>query len=372
MDLNGLRTEIDSIDDEILELFVKRMEVCRRVADYKKENDLPILQNGREQQLIERIRSKAPKGLEDGSELLFTEIMDISKNIQQRDVFSKNAHIMEPKLFLPKMARVIACPGTKGSNTELAAMKMFPEKEIRYYDGFDQVFDAVEKKEADFGIIPIQSSTAGNVTETYELMAQRDFYIAETTCVKIEHCLAVKKGTSFMDITKVYSHPQALAQCSDFLRENSLVTKESLNTSLAAVKVAQSKEPCACICNRHCAEINGLEIINGNIANADKNLTRFICISKDFYATENSHIISVCLAIPHRKGSLHRMLTKFALNGLDLVRLANKPLAGTEFEVIFFFDFEGRFDDLKICALMDELKSEFSYFKFLGNYGEIK
>lgn len=372
MDLNELREEIDSVDDKILDLFVKRMEICRRVADYKKENGLPILQNGRERQLLERIRSKSPKELEDGSELLFTEIMDISKNIQQRDVFSKNAHIMEPKLFLPKMARIIACPGTKGSNTELAAMKMFPEKEIHYYDSFDRVFDAVEKKEADFGVIPIQSSTAGNVTETYELMAEKNLYIAETTCVKIEHCLAVKSGTSFMDITKVYSHPQALAQCSEFLKENSLETAESLNTSIAAVKTAQSKEHCACICNRHCAEMNGLEIINDNIANADKNLTRFICISKDFYATENSHIISVCLAIPHKKGALHRMLTKFALNGLDLVRIANKPLAGTEFEVIFFFDFEGRFDDLKICALMDELKSEFSYFKFLGNYGEIK
>lgn len=371
MDLKELRDQIDDIDEQILELFVKRMGVCRKVADYKRENNLPVMQGGREDEVIRRIRSLSPDGLEDGSEMLFTEIMDISKSIQNRELFYKSAKIMQPKLFLPKMARYIACPGVEGSNTEIAAHKVFPGKEIKYCRGFEEVFSAVENEEVDFGIIPIQNSTAGNVTETYDLMAKHNFYIAASTKVEINHCLAAKKGTSFMDITKVYSHPQALSQCSDFLKENSFVTRESLNTSLAAQKVAESKEPYACICNAHCAEINGLEILNDNISNADRNVTRFICISKDFYATENANIITVALSAPHKKGSLFRLLSRFAINGFNLVRIENKPLAGTDFEVRFYFDFEGRFDDINVCALMDELKKELTYFKLLGNYSEI-
>lgn len=372
MDLNELRNEIDAIDEKLLKLFADRMDVCRRVAEYKRENNVPIMQNGREEEIIRRARENSPEGLEDSSELLFSEIMDISKSLQHRDFFYKTGKVLEPKLFLPKMARHIACPGVEGSNTEAAAQKFFPGKEINYYKSFEDVIQAVLKNEADFGVIPIQNSTAGNVTETFELLAKQNIYITAATKIEINHCLAAKKGTSFMDVTKVFSHPQALSQCSEFLRENSLYATESLNTSIAAKKVAYSKEPYACICNRHCAEINGLEILNDNISNADKNLTRFICIAKDFYATENSRIISVSISIPHKKGSLYRLLTRFAVNGLNLVRIENKPVAGTDFEVIFFCDFEGRFDDLKVCALMNELKSESSYFRFLGNYCEIE
>lgn len=372
MDLQELRSEIDVIDEQILKLFIDRMEKCKAVAEYKRENNVPVMQNSREEEIIKFARDNSPEGLEDGSELLFSEMMDISKAIQHRELFCKSAKIMEPKLFLPNLARKIACPGVEGSNTELAVKKLFPGKEIAYHKTFEDTINAVLKGDADFGVIPIQNSTAGNVSETFELMANHNVYIAATTKLEINHCLAARKDTSFMDITRVYSHPQAISQCSDFLRENSLTTHESLNTSLAARKVASTNEPYACICNKHCAEINGLHILNDNISNANKNITRFICIAKDFYATENSKIISVSISIPHKKGSLYRLLTRFAVNGLNLVRIENKPVAGTDFEVIFFCDFEGRFDDLKVCALMDELENESSYFRFLGNYCEIE
>ncbi|MBQ8569811.1 MAG: chorismate mutase [Oscillospiraceae bacterium] len=371
MDLTELRNRIDDIDSSILDLFVKRMNICRQVADYKRENNLPVMQGNREEQVLERIRKLAPDDLADGSAVLFSEIMDISKCIQHQELLAKTVRILEPKLFLPKMARTIACPGILGSNTEMAARKLFPTQEIRYFSDFEDVFRAVENKEVDFGVIPIQNSTAGNVTETYDLMAKHNFYITSMIRLDICHCLAVKKGTSFMDISKVISHPQALSQCSDFLHENCFETSDCANTSIAAKRVADSSEPVACICNEHCAELYGLEILNKDIANAEKNVTRFICIAKDFYATEQSQTISVSLSIPHTKGSLYRLLTKFSINGFNLERIENKPIAGKDFEVIFYLDFNGRYDDIRVCALMDELENDLTYFKFLGNYSEI-
>lgn len=371
MELSDLRNKIDDIDDKILDLFVERMNICRDIAEYKLENKLPVMQGNREEQILNRVRERSPADLADGSAELFSEIMDISKGIQQRELYSKTAHILEPKLFLPKMARVIACPGIIGSNTEIAVRKLFPTQEIRYMNSFDDVFRAVEQHDTDFGVIPIQNSTVGSVSETYDLMAKHNFYITSMIRLEIAHCLAVKKGTSFMDITKVYSHPQAISQCSEFIANNSLIPADSLNTSIAAKLVSDSSEPIACICSERCAEIYGLEILERDIANAEKNFTRFICIAKDFYATESSKIISVSLSIPHTKGSLYRLLTKFSMNGFNLVRLENKPIAGTPFEVIFYLDFEGRYDDIRVCALMEELKNELSYFKFMGNYSEI-
>ena len=371
MELSVLREQIDEIDAKMLELFVKRMDVCRNIAEYKRENSLPVLQGGREEQVIKRIRELSPPDIADGSEILFKEIMSISRAVQNREIYSDNVKPLEPKLFLPKMSRVIACPGTVGSNTELAARKLFPTQEIRYYDTFDEVFSAVERKETDFGVIPIQNSTAGTVSETYSTMAKHDFYIASMIKMKIDHCLAAKKGTLITDVTKVLSHPHALSQCSDFIRGKGFLTGNSLNTSIAAKEVCESPEPIACICNRQCAEINGLEVIAEDITDAETNYTRFICIAKNFYATENSKIISVALSIPHTKGSLYQLLTKFAVNGFNLVKIENKPLAGTDFEAIFYMDFEGRFDDIKVCAFMNELERELNYFKFMGNYSEI-
>lgn len=371
MEISDLRNKIDKIDEQILSLFIERMDVCRDVAEFKRVNNLPVMQGNREEQLLERIEGMSPDDLKDGSRVLFSEIMDISKCIQHREIFMKSASLLEPKLFLPKMARRIACPGISGSNTETAARKLFPTQDIIYFNTFDEVFSAVEKKEADFGVIPIQNSTAGSVSDTYDAMSKHNFYINSMIRLDINHCLAVRKGTSFLDVTKVISHPQALSQCSEFIRENTLVTEDCLNTSIAAKRVADSSEPIACICSEHCAELYDLDIIGRDIANAEKNATRFICIAKDFYATEKADTLTVSIVIPHTKGSLYRLLTKFSVNGFNIVRIESKLIPGKDFEAMFYLDFNGRYDDIKVCALMDELKKEYSKFEFLGNYSEI-
>lgn len=370
MDLIELRSQINDIDDEILSLFIKRMGICENVAEYKKKHNLPVLQNNREKEVIDRIISMSPDNLKNGASLLFTSIMDISKCLQQNEFLSQKADY-EAELFEPENAKVIACQGTSGAYSEKACRKLFKNQKINYYKEFEDVFKAVNNEEVDFGILPLQNSTIGSVSQTYDLMAKYNFFINAIIRVEITHCLAAKKSTRLEDIKEVYSIEPALSQCSNFLREKNLERKEYLNTALSAKLVAESSEPIACICSEDAAKLFGLEIVESHIADAYPNYTRFICISKKFISAEDAGTISVSLSIPHTQGSLYRLLTKFSVSGMNLVKIENKPIAGKEFEVIFYLDFSGNCRDRKVSALLEELSKEHSYFKFLGNFDEI-
>lgn len=372
MDLQDLRNEIDKIDTEILSIFEKRMDLCRQVALYKKANNLPIFHSDREQQVIDKIREKAPENLKDGSAALFVSIMDISKALQQNEIYSSIPFRASRNLSLSS-AKTIICQGTEGANSEEAAIKLFgDEKEIKFCDDFNDVFTAVENGDADFGILPILNSTAGSVTQTYDLMKKHDFYITAVTDVEIRHCLAVKKGTKSEDITAVYSHPHALSQCSNFLKSEGFKTVSYINTATSARYVKESDEPIAAVCSERCAELYGLEIINRNIADCQTNHTKFICIAKEFLKDSDSDTISVMITIPHKSGSLYRLLAKFSVSGLNLKRIESRPIADGSFNVMFYLDFEGNVDDTRVSSLIMEMNDTFDDFRFLGNFKEYK
>ena len=371
MSLDNLRKDINRLDEEILELFSERMSVCHDVALFKQENNLPVFQAGREDEVIKRIREKAPKGLEKSTEVLFKNIMDISKCKQQQEIF-KDCCEMTSLAFPPQKEVKVGCPGTVGAYSHMATQKLFPKNEITFYNSWEEVFEAVDKRELDFGVLPIQNSTAGSVSLTYELMKKYDFYITAGVSVKISHCLAIKKGTDFSKVKEIYSHEQALAQCSEFIIQNDFIPKEYANTSLAGDFVAESDDEIAAICSVECANRNGLEIVNLNVANASENYTRFICISKDIYISKDANIISVSLALPHATGALYRLLTKFSVIGLNLLRIESKPIASKDFDVVFYLDFEGSINQPEVLQIIAALKSELTYFKFLGNYKEVK
>lgn len=366
MDLTSLRNEINNIDDKILNLFVQRMEVCKNVAEYKKVNNIPVLQNNREIELINRIKSIAPDELENGAAVLFENIMDISKSLQQKQIHS-DFYISPIKNTNNKNIK-IGCQGASGSYQEIACKNIFLDKPITYYSSFSDVFDAVQSGEIDFGVLPIINSTAGSVSETYDLMRKYDFYIYARTSVKINHCLAVNKNTKYDEIKTVYSHPQALAQCSEFLRHSGLKKETYANTALAAKLCSESNDKIAAICSVDCAKQYSLNILKQDIADVSPNYTKFICITKDFNIAKNPKTISVALSIPNKKSSLGRLLTKFSVNDLDLEHIESKPLADGSFDVIFYIDFKANIYDENVSSLLNELKDELTYFKFLGNY----
>lgn len=372
MNLDEMRSEINDIDEQILSLFLRRMDICKNVALYKKENNLPIMQGNREQQIIDKVKAKSPDNLADASAVLFTEIMDISKCLQSEEL-TRGKIYPKPKIFEPSEAEVIACQGTSGAYSESACIKLFGEnKPIRFMNNFKDVVGLVESGRADYGILPLENSTVGSIEETYNLMASKDFYITNIIRVEITHCFAVKPETDPQDVRKVYSKKEALAQCSVYLKSAGLEPVEYTNTALAAEMVKNSTDnTIGCICSKHCAEMNGLKIVEEHAADAYPNYTRFICFSKHFSAPEDANTISVSFSVPHTPGGLYRILTKFAVNGLNLKKIVNKTLAGKDFEAIIFLDFDGSYGNPKVAAFLDDLKSGMGYFKFLGNFSEI-
>lgn len=370
MDLQQLREGIDSIDSEILSLFKRRMELCKGVADYKKLHDMPVFQGGREQQVIDRIKElTADKNLENGTAALFTTIMDISKLLQNRTLLAETP---DYSYSVPDFGKAlkIGCQGTAGANSETAARKLFGDKELVFCRTFEDVFKGVQSGELDYGVVPILNSTAGSVDSTYDLMAQYYVYIVSEVCLEINHCLASKADCPVSEISRVYSHPQALAQCSDFLNENGLKTYDYGNTATAAEKVAGSapEDRIAAVCSVECAERLGLNILAKGIADSSVNRTQFVCISRDMQVAPESDTISVMLKIPHTEGSLYRLLTKFYVNGMNLIRIESRPIKDGSFEVVFYLDFSGKISDPNVKETLRDLEQNLEYFRFLGTF----
>ncbi|MGN1224208.1 MAG: bifunctional chorismate mutase/prephenate dehydratase [Ruminococcus sp.] len=367
MDLQEIRTEIDALDHELLSLFERRMALCRNVALYKKENNLPVFQPEREKRLLDKIEQEASPELQNAARTLFSVILDISKQLQSRMLTKLET---EPVFTAPDFttATKIGCQGTTGANSEAASQQLFPDRPITFYPTFEQVFQAVESGEIEFGVLPVYNSTSGSVTQTYDLMGKYSCCITAMNQVKIKHCLAVKKGTTMEQITAVYSHPQALMQCSDFLKHHHLLPKEYSNTATAAAFVASDPNATfAAICSEDCAKQNGLDILQTGISNVVPNYTRFICISKKMMVSPDASVISIMMTLPNVPGSLSKILNQFYLQGLDLVKLESRPIQDGSFDVAFYVDFKGNLMDRSIAAFLNELCKSCQDFKLLGN-----
>ncbi len=373
MDLSLIRKEIDKIDDQLIELFEKRTQLACDVAKYKKENNMEVFQQGREQFILDRVNDSVSDEMKSSAALLFQTIMDLSK-CRQSDLLTDKK---EFKLHKHMGGRPLAATVTKGSYSAVACEKFFGGKcDVKYVRHFDEVFEAVEKGEVDYGVLPIVNSTAGDVSDTYDLMGKHNFYICKTADIHISHVLAAKKGAKLEDIKTVYSHEMAIKQCSEFIAENDLSPVEASTTAKGAQIVAKSEEAdCAAICSAMCAEMNGLDILAENISDIKDNYTRFILISNRLEVSENASVISLSLTLPHTPGSLYRLLTRFAYCGLNLLRIESKPMPSgfadmkdDAFDFIFYLDFEGSIRNDAVVKLLTNLENEMKYYRFLGNY----
>ena len=371
MDLDELRQRINACDQTIMEEFTRRMELCKQVALYKQSQGMQIFQTSREKEILDRVRNQSPEGLDGSATLLFQTLMDISKYLQYRELHKNPGTYVFKALNISPDSSVV-CQGMPGANSETAARQIFGQNcRPVFLRTFSDVFDAVQQGKVQFGIIPVQNSTAGSVVQAYDLMSDYNFYITRTTVVEITNCLCVKPGTELEDVKDVYSHPQALSQCSHFIVKNGLKPHEYSNTATAAQFVMQSEEPIAAICSENCAEMHGMKILARRISDYVPNYTRFFCISKELLLSEDADRISVVLKLPHEEGSLHRLLSKFVIAGLNLLKLESRPIRNGSFEVMFYLDFSGNIHDSAVSALLSDLSENLEYFKFLGNYGEI-
>ena len=378
-ELEQLRGQIDQIDDKIIALFKERMQVSDKIALVKKEYNMPTLAPGRERAVLARVAEEAGEEFADYTESLFRTIMAASRSYQnirsgkKSAVYESVKEALEntPQLF-PQRA-MVACQGIEGAYSQIACDSIFKSPSIMYFKSFDNVFKAVESGMCQYGILPIENSTAGSVNTIYDLMLRHNFSIVRSARLKVSHNLLAKYGTKLSDVKEIFSHEQAINQCAAFLAGMKGVKVTVVeNTAVAAKMVAESGDPgVAALSSRFCAEHYGLQTLQANVQDQDNNYTRFICISKKPEIYPGADRTSFMMIISHKPGSLYNVLSKFYALGINLRKLESRPLPDREFEFMFYFDIESSVYAPEMEKLFLDLESESEEFRYLGTYNEV-
>lgn len=379
MDLTEIRQQIDAIDSQLVDLFCQRMALSAQVADYKKANGLPVYVPARERAILQKVAQKAGPEFEKDARILYSTLFELSRGYQNRRNGAvsplyetiNTAIAQTPSLF--PQAPMVACQGVEGAYSQIACEKIFQNPFILYFKNFEGVFNAIEQGLCQYGILPIENSTAGSVNKVYDLMVRHNFSIVRTFRMKVDHNLLVQPGTRLEDIREIYSHEQAIGQCADFLQALPGVTIVPVsNTAVAAQMVSQSsRTDIAAISSRACAELYGLSVLNHSIQDNGNNHTRFICISKNLEIYPGSDRTSIMLILNHKPGALHKVLSRMYTLGINVTKLESRPIPDREFEFMFYFDLETSIYSQEFIALMCELEDMCEEFKYLGSYREV-
>ena len=379
INLDQMRNDIDTIDEKLTDLFKERMEKSLEIAKYKKDHKLPVFSDKREKEILHKVSEQIGEPFDGYARLLFNSIFDASRSCQN-NYMAKRSDLAErieaalretPNLF-PKKA-VVACQGVAGSYSQAACEKLFEVPSIMYFNSFESVFNAVEKGLCQYGILPIENSSYGSVGAVYDLMQNYNFHIAKGIRLRISHNLMAKPGTRLTDVKEIFSHEQAIGQCGEFLKglKDVKITYVE-NTALAAKMVAESdRDDIAAISSKECVDLYGLEVLKKQIQLSDNNYTRFICISKKLEIYPGSNKISLILSLPHTPRSLYLAISKFAALGINLTKLESRPIPGSDFEFMFYFDLETSIYSEEFVQLMCELDDFCEEFKYLGSYTEV-
>ena len=379
MDLSEIRKDIDKIDDELVRLFCARMNLSAQVADYKKANNMPILVPARERAILQNVAEKAGPEMENYTRVLYSMLFELSRSYQSKrnseisPLYEQISRAIEntPKLF--PQTPMVACQGVEGAYSQIACEKIFKSPFIMYFKNFDGVFSAIEKGMCQYGILPIENSTAGSVNKVYDLMIKHNFSIVRTFRLKVDHNLLVKPGTKLSDIKVVYSHEQAINQCAEFLQTMPGVNVIPVaNTAVAAEMVSQAEsKDAAALSSRSCAELYGLDCLRYSVQDKGNNHTRFICITKNLEIYPGSDKTSIMMILPHKPGSLYKVLARLYTLGINVTKLESRPLPDREFEFMFYFDLETSIYSEEFVQLMCELNELCEEFKYLGSYTEV-
>jgi chorismate mutase/prephenate dehydratase len=378
MDIQELRLELNQIDKELSALFARRMSISGQVAEYKREHNMPVLDRSREREVIARAVEGKPEEYAGYIRLLYNNILDLSRAYQHVQLAPRSElkvamerAIEEMPATMPTTASV-ACQGTEGAYSQICCDKLFHNADIMYTNSFEGVFQAVQNNLCRYGVLPIENNIYGSVNQVYDLMKKYKFYIARSMKLRIDHCLVAKPGVKKEDIREIYSHEQALGQCSEYLKGFPNAKKRVWeNTAMAAKMVAASDDDTlAAICSMESAQIYGLHILDQSIQNNDNNYTRFICISKEMEVYQGANKISIMFSLSHKPGALYGLLASFAAQGLNVTKLESRPIPGRDFEFMFYADLEASIADEEVQRLICQIEAEQPMFAFLGAYSE--
>lgn len=379
MELKDLRDQIDNIDDELVQLFAKRMEVSAQIADYKKANGLPIYVPAREREILQDVAEKAGPEMANYTRVLYSMLFELSRSYQKKrnsqvtPLYQNITHSIAHTENLFPQAPMVACQGVEGAYSQIACEKMFKAPFIMYFKNFEGVFNAIDQGLCQYGILPIENSTAGSVKKVYDLMISHNFSIVRTFRMKIDHNLVANPGAKLADIKEVYSHEQAINQCSGFL--SSLPGVKIIpveNTAVAAKMVSESgRNDVAAISSRYCEELYDLKSLADSVQDKGNNRTRFICISKNLEIYPGSDKTSIMMVLSHKPGALYKVLARMYVLGINVIKLESRPIADRDFEFMFYFDLETSIYSEEFVQLMCELDDICEEFKYLGSYTEV-
>lgn len=378
MELSEIRSKIDAVDDQLLALFLERMALSEEVAAYKNEHHLPILNKAREREILAKVTQKAGDK-ERYAYHLYSTLFELARSRQAELISAPTKVAQRVKAALASNSEVfpqtgmVACQGVEGANSQVACDRLLPRGNIVYVKSFGAVVSAVESELCKFGVLPIENSSNGSVRAVYQLLQEHELSVVRSTRLCIRHELLALPGVKQEDITEIYSHEQAIGQCSKFLGGlKDVKVIPCGNTALAAKLVAESGNPHAAAISSHpCAALYGLECVNGNIQDSDNNYTRFICVAKDPVIYAGANKISLIIALDNKPGALYEVLSKLAALDIDMTKLESCPVAGSDFEFIFFLELEASVKDPSVLACLEEMERSCAQFQFLGGYAEV-
>lgn len=374
LDLQKLREEIDKIDKQIVNLYESRMDICKKVAEYKIETGKKVFDRVREEEKIRKVKALTSDEFNSRAvEELFEQIMSVSRKLQYKLLAEHGSIGRLPFMGVDTLqegkVRVVF-QGAEGAYSQAAMVQYFGEEIDSFHvDTFRDAMSAIEEGSADFAVLPIENSTAGIVSDIYDLMVEFENYIVGEQIIKIEHCLLGVPGSKIEDIKTVYSHPQSLMQSARFLSQYGWKQISMQNNAFAAKKVVEEQDKSqAAIASAYAGDIYGLEVLKRGVNQSDTNSTRFIIVTNQKVFLKDAKKISICFEIPHESGSLYHMLSHFIYNNLNLCKIESRPIEDRNWEYRFFVDFEGNLADGAVKNALRGLRDEARNMKILGNY----
>ena len=374
MDLLECRNKLDVIDKQIVKLFEERMDICGKVAETKIASGKAVYDAEREKQKLDAVSAMADSEFNQVAvRELFSQMMSISRKYQY-SILAEHGRAMklgfERLDQLPMEGVRVVHQGVEGAYSHAAAIQYFGEKaEIYHVARFEDAMKEVQLGNADYAVMPIENSSAGAVIDMYDLLTRYDNYIVAETFLPVNHALLGVPGAKLSDVKTVFSHPQALMQCSAFLNENGLKQISVENTAVAAKRVIEEGDKSqAAIASEIAGKLYGLELLKPFIQNNQGNTTRFVILANRKVYQKDAGKISLCFELPHTSGSLYNMLGNFIFNHVNMMMIESRPIPGKNWEYRFFVDIEGNLQDAGVKNALRGIGAEAQNFKILGNY----
>lgn len=375
MDLQEIRVKLDEIDTRIEELFEERMRLCGEVAEYKIQTGKPVYDAKREQEKIETLTAMAAGDFnKQAVGELFLQMMTLSRRYQYQTMAGRIGLMdlgFQKVKSLDTSGKKIAFQGLEGAYGHAAALQYFgKDADIHHVRRFEDLMIELQEEKADFGVLPIENSSAGAVTDNYDLLLKYNHYIAAETFVPVNHFLLGTKDSSIEDIRRVYAHPQALMQSSEFLNQRAGWQQLSMeNNAVAAKKVRDENDRTqAAVAGEIAGEIYGLKTLARAINNSRENTTRFLILSRKPVYREDAEKISICFELPHRIGSLYNILGNFIFNHVNMRMIESRPIPERSWEYRFFVDIEGNLENPGVINALHGISQEAQNMRILGNY----